>query len=224
VKAKDKNAKPDANKQKKQLLMLGGLVVMLGIVIAVQFGGSEPEATAEALAPPPDPAAIAQELATDPAAAAAALGEEAPAAPAASSPASVASGSSVADNPVLSEPVAGEAEGEGLLRSPFANFWSVATPAATTGEVVEIAPPSIILNATLPSAHRALAVIDGEMHFVGDVVQGWEVAEVLERRIVLRSPSQATVTIEMPILVGPRALPAALASPAAQAAPVPTDG
>src|SRR4030095_5669646 len=82
VKAKEKNAKSEAGRQKKQLLILGGLMVVLGIVLAIQFGGSHPDAEATASTQPPgDPASVAQQLASDPAAAAAAAGMTAPDAP-----------------------------------------------------------------------------------------------------------------------------------------------
>lgn len=194
MKAKDKNSKPDAGKQKKQVLMLGGLVVVLGAVVAIQFGGSEP--TYEV-------AALAQEPAAETAAPAAAdAGPTAAASPAVPSPPS-----NVADNPVLSQPV----ESGSLPRSPFSNFWNVASTgsASNNGPLPEIAPPSVTLNATMPSEVRALAVIDGEMHFLGDSIQGWELTEVQARRIVLRSPSQAQITIEMPLLLGARAVPRA---------------
>jgi hypothetical protein len=194
VKAKDKNAKPDAGKQKKQLLMLGGLVAVLGVVVAVQFGGSEPT---------PEVAALAQ----DPAAIAAASSAPEAGAAAASSPQPAAPTSNVSDNPVLSQPV----EAESLPRSPFANFWNVAASggSAVAGPLPDIAPPVVTLNATLPSDTRALAVIDGELYFVGDMVQGWELSDVQPRRIMLRSPSQAMVTIDMPLLAGSVAVPVA---------------
>ncbi len=77
------------------------------------------------------------------------------------------------------------------------------------GTAQQIAPPSVTLNATMPSAVRALAVIDGELHFVGDTIQGWELADVQPRSIVLRSPAHATVTIEMPLLSGASPVPGA---------------
>ena len=200
MKAKEKNAKSEAGKQKKQLMILGGLVVVLGIVMAIQFGGSHPDADAAALAPPSDPASIAQQLASDPAAAAAAAGMPAPTAPAQS--AAAGPSGAVSDNPVLSSPV----EGEGLLRSPFAGFWNVAMPSgmssSASGGGADIAPPSFVLNATMPSASQGLAVIDGEMHYVGDFIQGWQLTEVQARRILLTSPSRAIVTVDMPLMSG----------------------
>jgi hypothetical protein len=195
VKAKEKLARSGPDKQKKQLMILGGLVAALGVVVAIQFGGKDGDAEA---AQTGDAAATAQTLATDPAAAAAAAGLPAPATAAAPAPVAPIK---VEDNSVLSAPV----EAEGLLRSPFASFWNVASAGTKTpagGGVPEIAPPAITLNATMPSPQRGLAVIDGEMHTVGDIIQGWELAEVLERRIVLRSPSKATVTVDMPLLTG----------------------
>jgi len=202
VKAKEKNAKSDPGKQKKQLMILGGLVVVLGIVMAIQFGGSHPDADAAALAPPSDPASVAQQLAGDPAAAAAAAGMAPPAAPAPSAPS--APTGPVTDNPVLSSPV----EGEGLLRSPFAGFWNGAVPAGGSGAVSglasDIAPPSFVLNATMPSAQNPLAVIDGEVHGVGDIIQGWQLTEVQARRILLTSPSRAMVSLDMPLMSASR--------------------
>ena len=202
MKAKEKNAKSDPGKQKKQLMILGGLVVVLGIVMAIQFGGSHPDADAAALAPPSDPASVAQQLAGDPAAAAAAAGMAPPAAPAPSAPS--APTGPVTDNPVLSSPV----EGEGLLRSPFAGFWNGAVPAGGSGAVSglasDIAPPSFVLNATMPSAQNPLAVIDGEVHGVGDIIQGWQLTEVQARRILLTSPSRAMVSLDMPLMSASR--------------------
>jgi len=202
VKAKEKNAKSEAGKQKKQLMILGGLVVVLGIVMAIQFGGSHPDADAAALTPPSDPASVAQQLAGDPAAAAAAAGMPPPAAPAPSAPS--APTGPVTDNPVLSSPV----EGEGLLRSPFAGFWNGAVPAGGSGAVSglasDIAPPSFVLNATMPSAQNPLAVIDGEVHGVGDIIQGWQLTEVQARRILLTSPSRAMVSLDMPLMSASR--------------------
>lgn len=202
VKAKEKNAKPEVRSQKMQVIILGGLLAVLGVVIAVQFGGGDPASApvASALGAPPGAGAAPPSAA--PAASSAPATGGATAVPAPSSP------TAVADNPVLSQPLAEE----GLSRSPFTSFWNVAREGAAAGSVVPaIAPPSITLNATMPSDSRALAVIDGEMHFVGDVIQGWELAEIGARRIVLRSPDRASVTFEMPLLSGVRAVPRAVA-------------
>lgn len=191
MKAKEKNARPEgAGKQQKQLLVLGGLVAVLGVVLAVQFGGSDPSAEAAALSAP-DPAAAGAPAPAPAAPVVAEAGAAAPAPP------------PVADNPVLSQ----AAPEEGLLRSPFANFWNAAQEGeqAVAGTALpDIAPPAVTLNATMPSATRALAVIDGEMHAVGDSIQGWELAEIQPRRIVLRSPAKAVIEISMPLLVGSR--------------------
>ena len=202
MKPREKSAKSDAAKQKKQLMILGGLVVVLGIVMAIQFGGKKDDAAAEAAtAPPSDPASVAQQLAGDPAAAAAAAGMPAPAAPAPAAPA--APPRAVSDNPVLSSPV----EGEGLLRSPFAGFWNVTMPSGGGAAVSvgsDVAPPNMVLNATMPSAQHPLAVIDGEMHYVGDIIQGWQLTEIQARRILLTSPSRATVAVDMPLMPAAR--------------------
>jgi hypothetical protein len=202
VKAKEKNAKPEGRSQKTQVLVLGGLLAVLGVVIAVQFGGGDPASgpVASATSAPPDVGAAQPSVA--PAA------PSAPATPATSAAPAPSSPSAVADNPVLSEPL----EDEGLSRSPFTSFWNVAREGAVAGAVVPaIAPPSITLNATMPSDTRALAVIDGELHFVGDLIQGWELAEIGTRRIVLRSPDRSSVTFEMPLLSGARVVPGAVA-------------
>jgi hypothetical protein len=204
VKAKEKNAKPQGRSQKTQLLVLGSLLAVLGVVVAVQFGGGDPSAgpVASAASAPPDASA--------PQPSAAPAAPSAPAAPAVAAAATSvpSAASAVADNPVLSQPL----EDAGLPKSPFASFWNVAKEGASAGSVVPaIAPPSITLNATMPSDTRALAVIDGEMHFVGDLIQGWELAEIGSRRVVLRSADRSSVTFEMPLLSGARAVPGAVA-------------
>jgi len=195
VKAKDKNSQAAGNsKQKKQLLFLGSLLAVLAVVLFVQFGGKSPpaaEPTAQAL--------------TAPVAAAEPGTPDAPVAAPGNAPAEQAqafAASAVADNPVLTAPV----PDEGLVRSPFSSLWNAGQ--AVSGAAPEISVPTVNLEATMPSDVRPLAVIDGELHFVGDSIQGWELAEVHSRRILLRSPSNAVITVEMPILTGVRAVPA----------------
>lgn len=196
MKPKDKNAAQaaGASKQKKQLMVLGGLVAVLAVVMLIQFGGKSPDSAqpAQALEHPADAASAAVAEATASANTPAAAPAAAPAVP---TPPPV-------DNAVLNHP----AEGDGLVRSPFSNFWSVARSGGGGGAANTVAPPPVTLNATMPSSSRALAVIDGELHCVGDSIQGWELAEVGARSIVLRSPTHATVTIEMPLLAGASSL------------------
>jgi len=196
VKAKEKNARPENSAQKMQLAVLGSLLAVLGVVLAVQFGGSDPSAEPVASAA----SASATEGQAQPAAAPAA-----PVADAATAPAPLLA---AADNPVLSQPV----QGEGLAKSPFSSFWNVARDGATASAAAsEIAPPSITVNATMPSSTRALAVIDGELHFVGDLIQGWELTEIGARRVVLRSAGKTSMSFEMPLLSGARAVPGIVA-------------
>ena len=72
------------------------------------------------------------------------------------------------------------------------------------GTISVFGPPLDFLNATMPAAQNALAVIDGEVHAVGDFIQGWQLTEVQPRRILLTSPSRATVAVDMPLMAGAR--------------------
>jgi hypothetical protein len=56
----------------------------------------------------------------------------------------------------------------------------------------------------MPSAQNPLAVIDGEVHGVGDIIQGWQLTEVQARRILLTSPSRAMVSLDMPLMSASR--------------------
>ena len=189
MKSNDKNnaAAVKAGKQKKQLLALGSLVAVLAIVLFVQFGGNSPEGepVAQAAEQPAVVASGAPMAGADPASAA----------PASSSPISM---EAPGDNPVLIKPVDG-----GLVRSPFTNFWNAS---ARTGGAPkaqpEMAAPTVTLNATMPSAVRPIAIIDGQLHYVGDVIGGWTLTDVQARSISLRSPTKSVMTVEMPLLPG----------------------
>ena len=63
------------------------------------------------------------------------------------------------------------------------------------------------LGMTLPASTRPLAIIDGRMHFVGDVIQRWTLVEVRPRAVVLQSPSQERLVVEMPLLLRAVAIP-----------------
>jgi len=187
--------KSDPKKQKKQLMVLGGLAAAFVAVMLVQFGGSEPEPAAAAVAPPPDSAQSVMSAAVAEAAATAAT-------PAGTAAAPVASGEPAKDNAVLSEPAAG-----GMTRSPFSNFWSAPSTRSSTA-VPDVSAPTVTLNATMPSAEGGMAVIDGQLHFVGDMISSWQLVEVRERAIVLRGPNNASqLVVDMPVLNGQRSLP-----------------
>jgi len=192
VKPKDTDSgiKPKANPQRKQLIVLGGLTAVLALVIFMQFGGSEPAQAATAAAPAAETVAPVPGAATE-TAAAAAEGVE------------VATEQPVEDNPVLSEPFDGS-----LTRSPFASFWSTATGGASSTAATDVPPPAVRLEATMPANRQPLAVIDGRLHFVGDSIQGWRLAEIRSRAVVLESPALASFTVEMPVLVGRLEIPA----------------
>jgi hypothetical protein len=171
VKTKDAGKSKGWSKQKKQFVVLGGLSVVLVGVMVVQFRGGDNEYQVAALSQD------AVSAAAEPAASEAAP----PAAPVAK------------DNAVLSQ-VPAEAE---LARNPFTNFWSRDTNSGDTAAIVP--PPAVVLGMTIPGGNRPVAVIDGQLHFVGDLVQGWTLEAVHARSIVLRSPAQEQLVVEMPL-------------------------
>ena len=185
MKTTEKKPAPDspqaknARKQRNQLIVLGGLSLVLVVVLFQQLGGEaehEPAALVDGVAQ-----ALSQPASTEPA-----LEEFVPDAEV---------------NPVLSEEIEDE-----LTRDPFAAFWGSET-SVDTGET-NLVPPAVTLNATMPYGELPLAILDGEMRFRGDVIQGWTLHEIAERRIVLRAPSQDTFVIEMPLLHGRIDVPA----------------
>ena len=159
------------SKQKKQFVALGVLSVVLAGVMVMQFRGGETDFQVAALSQ--DAVQAAAEPQPDEV--------EAPAAPVAK------------DNPVLSQTPA-ELE---LTRNPFTSFWSRETSEGTTEP---LAPrPSVVHGMTIPGGSRPVAVIDGELRFVGDLVQGWTLQAVHPRSIVLRSPAGEQFVVEMPL-------------------------
>ena len=208
MKTSEKSSKPDASRQKKQLIALGGLSAVFAAVLAIQFGGGESA---------PEAAALTAPAAGDPAAGAV----EAPAVAAEpeATPIPVAK-----DNPVLA---ATSAEPT-LKRSPFSNFWNVA-PTGIKGAVASSAP-TVTLNATMPGEDSGLAVIDGQLRFVGDSIQGWSLDSVSARSVTLRAPTGEQLLVSMPLLVGKidlhEAMSAALApaGTAGEGMPAPSDG
>ena len=159
------------SKQKKQFVALGALTLLLVVVLGLQLRDKETDFEVAALAED----AVAAPVEAQP--------EAAPA-----EPAPVAQ-----DNAVLSQAPA-EAE---LTRNPFTTFWS---REATDSNVASSYPaPTVVLGITIPGGDRPLAVIDGELHFVGDLVQGWTLESVQPRSVVLRSPAQEQLVVEMPL-------------------------
>lgn len=183
----DKSADKGADKkQKKQLMMLSGLAVLLVAVLFIQFSGSEPEFEAAALE---DIDLEASESDSED-------GGEAPAEPMVAK-----------ENPVLLQ----TEEDDGLLRNAFSNFWDTAS--ADEGPVVELTPPSIRLSGTMPGDGRAIAIIDGRIRFVGDRIDGWEITEILTRAVVLKGPTDTTITVDMPVIFGRVSVPEELDIP-----------
>ena len=159
------------SKQKKQFVALGALTLMLVVVVVFQFRDKETDYQVAALAED---------------AVAAPVEAQAEAAPAEPAPAAQ-------DNAVLSQ---APAEPE-LARNPFTSFWQ---REATDSNVASSYPrPTVALGITIPGGERPVAVIDGELRFVGDLVQGWTLESVQARSVVLRSPAQEQLVVEMPL-------------------------
>jgi len=169
-------AKQHAAKQKKQLVVLGALGLVLALVLVVQFGGEDGEAEIVAMAAPEE-------------AFNADSGEE-------SMDEEIVDAGPVDENSVLSQ----APDLEGMAGNPFKNFWN--TPAEAAPELAqEILPPTVVLNGTLTAdAETPMALIDGSLRFLGDDVGGWELAEVRSRSVILRAPTQEWVVVEMPLL------------------------
>ena len=161
-----------SSKQRTQMIVLAGLSAVLVAVVVGQFGGSETEYEVAALAAD---AMIAPEADIEPDDVAVELAPRA------------------RDNPVLSKPPS-EA---GLQRNPFENFWS--REATGAGAVQRLPPPQIAVGMTLPGSTRPLAIIDGRLRFVGETIQGWTLAEVRPRAVVLQSPAEERLVVEMPV-------------------------
>ncbi len=162
-----------ASKNKMQLIVLGSLTAVLVAVLASQFSGGEDAVAAT------EPAL---EVATGGLAASADRIGEAVAL------------SAAPDNEALSE----QGDADSVSRSPFESFWSTAAPVDTT--IDEIPAPSIIVNGTMTSGQKPVAVIDGETHFLGDIVQGWKLVSIDTRAVGLESPTRSRISVEMPLL------------------------
>lgn len=184
MKTKDAGKSNGWSRQKQQFVSLGVLSVVLVAVMVLQFRDGETDFQV---------AALSQEAVL--------AGVEPPTDEAAAAAPAVVQG-----NPVLSQAPA-ELE---LTHNPFTSFWSRGT---SDGSSEAISPrPSVVLGMTIPGGDRPVAVIDGELRFVGDLVQGWTLEAVHARAIVLRSPSQEQFVVEMP-LFRRELVPPALAAP-----------
>lgn len=178
-------APPSPAKQKRQLVLLSALSVVFVGILYVQFTGSEEVYELAALTD----VSLTAEFSSPEVAS-----SDAPV-PAATAPGAL-------DNPVLYVPFAQDT----LPRNPFQNFWAAPGENRVIGS--ELPPPAVTLQLTMPSSARPVAVIDGVVHFIGDAVEGWTIAEIRERSVLLRSDSNATVVLGMPTLPVGRSLPA----------------
>ena len=160
-------------KGKRQALLLGGLVSVLGVVLIVQFSGTD---DAMAATSPSFDTAVES------------LQESAHRISEAESMVAVP------DNAALSS----ESSANGVVSSPFENFWNVDAPTETSIE--EIPVPSITLNCTFTSGREPVAVIDGQTRFVNDMIQGWRLVSIGSREVVLESRAKTVITVEMPLL------------------------
>jgi hypothetical protein len=125
----------------------------------------------------------------------AALAEDAAVADAEPAPAEAAAEALPApqDNAVLSQ-APPELE---TLQNTFTSFWNRGAAEAAPETIAP--PPSVVLALTIPGGEHPVAVVDGSLRFLGDRVQGWILAEVRPRAIVLRSPAGQQLVVEMPV-------------------------
>ena len=171
--------KPNAggSHQKRQLSILAVLAVVLVAVVALQFGQSSAPV---ALASTGGEGAAGSAVALKTAGAAGDVGNPL----------------ELTDNLALS----GSADsGAGLNPGAFDSFWSFNEPVDTG--VDELPAPTIVLSATLIGREGELdvAVIDGNLHYVGDMLQGWSLDSISSRAVTLRSSSNRVVEVAMPL-------------------------
>lgn len=165
-----------ASSQKRQLTILAALAVVLVAVVALQFGQ---DSAPVALASTADDGAVGAVVAPQ------------------------AAGASAAANPVeLSNNLAlsgSSVSGDGPNPGAFESFWSFSEP--VDAGVEELPPPTILLSATLIGREGELdvAVIDGNLRYVGDMLQGWSIDSITSRAVTLRSSSNRVVTVAMPL-------------------------
>ena len=166
------------SKNKMQLIVLGGLGAVLVGVLVIQFGGGEEGGGA--------PGAVATP--------AVALAQTSPSA-ASTAPTEFVPGE---ENEALS------ARGIGVRKNPFGEFWASDEPEVVETVAPVAPPPSMTVNGTLTSGKTPIAIIDGQVRHVGDVISGWTLVGVEQRSVRMRSPTGATKTYEMPLLPGGR--------------------
>ena len=166
-----------ASGQKKQLVMLAGLAVVLVAVVALQFGeGSAP---------------VAHALTADEGSAEAGAAQQP-----AGTPGQAARPLALSSNLALG---ASNDSASTLNPSAFDSFFSLSEPVESGVE--ELPPPTILLSATLIGREGELdvAVIDGTLHYVGDMLQGWSIDSISSRAVSLRSSSNRVVNVAMPL-------------------------
>ena len=161
------------SKSKRQAFLLGGLLVVLVIVLVVQFSEAE-----DAMA------------STAPSFVTAKQGLEQSLMP-------VDDAESMVAVPV-NEALSAESAENSVMNSPFENFWNVDEPGVAPTDDIPV--PSVMLNGTLTSGRKPVAVIDGQTRFINDMVQGWRLVSIGSREVVLESVDQRVMTVEMPLL------------------------
>lgn len=171
------NRSKDEQRQKKQLVILAALFVVLVGVVALQFGQG---------------AATATHRTGD---------DNLPVASAKDSNDAIdiatAKPLDLSGNLALSEQ---DADGNALNDAAFESFWNLNSPIES---MLEGAPPSNIrLSATLVGRKGVpdVAIINGSLTYVGDMIEGWSVESISSREVVLRSASQSVVNLGMPLL------------------------
>lgn len=179
---KSKSPAP-ANGEKGKLIALGGLSLVLVGVLYVQFGGSDDAGSVELT----DTASVAADENV----------AHAASAPPSSDPIADAKVAVVEINERLSEP----AEEESIEGNPFSNFWAEPTEAAPVEQVEELQAPTVTLNGTLVGmGDQPVALIDGQLRFVGDSIGGWRITEVASRSITLQAPTEESIEVSMPVI------------------------
>lgn len=164
----------DKQRQKKQLVILGVLFVLLVGVVALQFGQDAAAAT-ERTGDDNLPVASAKDSNDD----------------------ETAKPLDLSANLALSEQ---GARGKALNGAAFESFWNLDNPFEST---LEGAPPSNIrLSATLVGRKGVpdIAIINGSLSHVGDTIDGWSVLSISSREVLLRSAAQSVVSVAMPLL------------------------
>lgn len=165
------------SKDKKQLIVLGALGVVLAGVLSSQFGGEDGASAAAGTVESP---AVVQAQTTAPSAAPEVAGETAD------------------ENPALTS------DGIGVRKNPFASFWAAEETSAPVQEAPLVPPPSITVNGTLTSGKTPIAILNGQVRRIGEQISGWTLVAIDARSVQLRSPTGSVMTANMPLLPGAR--------------------